>query len=80
MGYIATLGHEFMYIGSVQFDIVIVTGFLQEAGRVCIYVCVYAFVIIWVEMFWGVDVLGSSCCDKLQLLLNVLRLGFWLAP
>jgi hypothetical protein len=51
VGYLATWGHEVMYVGVVQFDIVIVVGlkFLQEAGRVCIYVCVcvYAFGIIW---------------------------------
>lgn len=55
VGYIATLGHEFLCVGAVQFDIVIVAGFAQEAGRVCTYVCVCAFGIIWVEiLIWWV--------------------------
>ena len=46
-----------MYVGLVQVDIVIAVELkhLQEAGRVCLYVC------IWHDLagnLWGVDVLG----------------------
>lgn len=57
LGYLAALGHQFMYVGLVQVDIVIAVELkhLQEAGRVCLYVC------IWHDLagnLWGVDVLG----------------------
>lgn len=55
--FLAALGHQFMYVGLVQVDIVIAVElkYLQEAGRVCLYVC------IWHDLagnLWGVDVLG----------------------
>ena len=68
-----------MYVGLVQVDIVIAVELkhLQEAGRVCLYVC------IWHDLagnLWGVDVLGIMLLWQLQLLLNILCLGFCLPP